>query len=401
MNITMTARFMKPHRGQTPILKASVRFTVAACGRRFGKTEIGKYIIREKAITGAKCWWLAPTYLMASQVWRDLKTDLGKVTRRQISEVERRIDFPGGGMIAIRSTHYPDSLRGAGLDFAVLDEAAFMEPTIWPRIVRPMLLERKGGALFLSTPFGRNWFWELYKLGLDPEAGGWHSFQFPSSENPFISTEELAEIRRITPERIFQEEYLAQFIADAGQVFRGIQEAATAPAHPQPIPGRRTIAGVDWGRDTDYTCIAVIDTESGQMVALDRFNKIGWALQRGRLKALYELWRPAVIWAEENSIGAVNIEALQAEGLPVRAFQTTARSKAPLIEGLALAIERREIALLPDPALLGELASYALERLPGGGYRYSAPPGAHDDTVIATALAWHGVRYGGVWVDFV
>lgn len=79
---------------------------------------------------------------------------------------------------------------------------------------------------------------------------------------------------------------------------------------------------------------------------------------------------------------------------------TTARSKSPLIESLALAIERGELALLPDEVLLNELAAYTLERLPGGGYRYSAPPGMHDDTVIATALAWHGVQQGGVSLDF-
>jgi hypothetical protein len=59
----------------------------------------------------------------------------------------------------------------AGLDFVVLDEAAFMEQSVWLQIVRPMLLERRGGALFLSTPFGRNWFWELSRLASDNEEG--------------------------------------------------------------------------------------------------------------------------------------------------------------------------------------------------------------------------------------
>jgi hypothetical protein len=118
------------------------------------------------------------------------------------------------------------------------------------------------------------------------------------------------------------------------------------------------------------------------------------------LQALCERWNPAVIWAEENSVGSVNIEALQAEGLPVRPFQTTARSKTGLIEGLALAIERGEVELLPDDVLLNELASYTLERMPGGGYRYGAAPGGHDDTVMALALAWHGVRYGGISLGF-
>ena len=152
---------------------------------------------------------------------------------------------------------------------------------------------------------------------------------------------------------------------------------------------------MDWGRSHDYTAIALVDVEARQMVALDRFHHIGWDLQRGRLKALCELWNPRAVWAEENSIGSVNIEALQADGLPVRPFRMTAASKAPLIEALALAIERRDLALLPDDVLLGELAAYTMERLPGGGFRYSAPPGLHDDTVIALALAWHGARHGG------
>lgn len=318
-----------------------------------------------------------------------------------ISETERRIDLANGGMIAIRSTHYPDSLRGEGLHFAVLDEAAFMEPIVWPQIVRPMLMERNGGALFLSTPYGRNWFYDLFQLGQDPTLPDWQSWRFPSSESPLITDEEIEAIRRITPERIFEEEYNARFQDDSGQVFRGIQEAATASTRAIPDPNRRYVAGIDWGREYDYTCIVVLDAENGQMVAIDRFNKVGWELQRGRLKQLCDIWNPASIWAEENSIGAVNIEALQAEGLPVRPFQTTSRSKKPLIEGLALAIERGDIALLPDSVLLHELSAYTLHRLPGGGYRYEAPSGGHDDTVMATALAWHGTQYGGFRVDFV
>jgi hypothetical protein len=86
--------------------------------------------------------------------------------------------------------------------------------------------------------------------------------------------------------------------------------------------------------------------------------------------------------------------------LPVRAFQMTHASKAPLIEGLALAIERGDIRLLNEETLIGELISYGMTRLPGGGYRYSAPSGGHDDSVIALALAWHGVRTGSLTIDF-
>jgi hypothetical protein len=361
---------------------------------------MGKTLTIEAAINGHHCWWLAPTYGMASHVWRDIKTALARNRHRKISEAERRIDLRGGGSISIRSTHTPDYLRGAGLDFAVLDEAAFMPSNVWSEVVRPMLVERRGNALFLSTPRGLNWFWDIYRIGLDPEEPEWVSFQMSSYDNPLIDPHELDTIRRSTPDRVFREEYLAEFISDSGRVFRGVREAAVAPASAQPDPSHRYVAGIDWGRDSDYTCIAIIDTEAKALVAFDRFNQIGWELQRGRLKALCEHWQPLAVWAEANSIGSVNIEALQAEGLPVRPFQTTAKSKSPLIEALALAIERREIALLPDEVLLNELTAYTIERLPGGGYRYTAPSGGHDDSVIALALAWHGIQYGGASVDF-
>lgn len=318
-----------------------------------------------------------------------------------ISEGERRLDFSAGGFIAVRSAHQPHYLRGAGLDYVVLDEAAFMEPSVWPEVVRPMLAERGGGAPFLSTPFGRNWFWELYKIGLDPDEPEWASFHFTSMDNPLIPRGEFESIRRVTPERVWREEYLAEFIEDAGQVFRGLEAAAKAPPDARPRVGARYVAGVDWGREGDYTVIVVLDADARRMVAYDRFNAIGWAFQRGRLKALCDYWQPHIIWAEANSVGSVNIEALQQDGLPIRAFTTTARTKPMLIEQLALALERGELGILRDRVLLDELAAYTLERLRSGGYRYGAPPGQHDDCVIALALAWYGAQNSGARFDFV
>lgn len=389
-----------PHPGQKKVINCEARFRVVACGRRWGKTTLGiRSILIRAAERHQACWWLAPTYGMASQVWRDLKYACRDVPNLAISETEQRLDFPGGGWLAIHSAHLPDNLRGAGLDFVVLDEAAFMEPTVWPEVVRPMLLERKGRALFLSSPKSRNWFWEIYQMGQNKKRS-WVSFHFPSSANPLIDPAELESIRLQTAERIYREEYLAEFIEDSGQVFRGIYEAATAPRDAVPTPDGIYVAGLDWGREGDYTAIVVIDANARQVVALDRFNQVSWALQRGRLKAIHDHWRLRYIWAEANSIGSPNIEALQAEGLPIRPFITTAATKPPLIESLALAIERRELALLPDENLLAELAVYTQERLPAGGFRYTAPSGLHDDLVIALALAHHGVHFTAFPISF-
>jgi hypothetical protein len=124
-------------------------------------------------------------------------------------------------------------------------------------------------------------------------------------------------------------------------------------------------------------------------VALDRFNQIDYSLQLSRLTALYERFRPRAIVAEANSMGQPLVEQLQAAGLPVVPFTTTAASKQIAVDALALAFERGSIRIIPDATLISELQAYEAERLPSGMLRYGAPSGIHDDTVMAVMLAWH------------
>jgi hypothetical protein len=150
---------------------------------------------------------------------------------------------------------------------------------------------------------------------------------------------------------------------------------------------------VDWGQSNDFTVLTVFDADKRQQVDMDRFNKVDWALQRGRLKAMADKWKVDRILAEKNSIGGPNIEALRREGLPVLAFDTTAVSKPPLIESLVLAIEKREVTLLNDPVLINELEAY--ERTVSkdtGRSKYGAPESMHDDVVVSVALGWKAVN---------
>ena len=112
------------------------RFRVVACGRRWGKTELGKVALLDCARRGGFGWWIAPSYGMADEVWRSLKGTLEDVWTDK-DEQRRRIELPGGGVIQVRSGHEPDALRGAGLDLAVLDEAAFLPEGVWTAAVRP------------------------------------------------------------------------------------------------------------------------------------------------------------------------------------------------------------------------------------------------------------------------
>ena len=121
-----------------------------------------------------------------------------------------------------------------------------------------------------------------------------------------------------------------------------------------------------------------------------RFNQIDYSVQIGRLEAIYNRFRPRKIIAESNSMGEPLIEQLRNKGMHVEGFATTNKSKAQIIDGLALAFENDELTILDDPVLINELQAYEAERLPSGMFRYGAPSGMHDDTVMALAMAWHG-----------
>lgn len=154
-----------------------------------------------------------------------------------------------------------------------------------------------------------------------------------------------------------------------------------------PIEGHKYVFGLDYGSEYDPGYVAIADATTEQIIGIRRYNHIGWAVTRTYLLSLNDVWQPAAIWAETNSIGAVNLEALQAEGLPMRPFTVTARSKQVLMEGLLSAIQQNKLVFPSNESLWREL------RLP-------LTPGVFNDSAIAIALSWHGVRYSGAGIDF-
>lgn len=407
----MDIRLSALHPAQQMVVDSRARFRVLACGRRFGKTTVAIDLMANMLLDGKRAAYFAPTYRMGAEAWRMLLELLRPVVR-SAREDDWRLELRTGGVFEGWSLAQGagETVRGRQYDFVVMDEAALLESAaVWHGAIRPLLTDTLGGALFCSTPRGRGWFWQLFHQGQNPDFPEWASWQFPTSANPLIQASEIEAARRDMPERVFQQEYLATFLDDGGAVFRNVEAVCNLPhpLAPSPLHGEGEIYsgegcffGVDWGKDSDFTCISAM-TRSGQQIWLERFNQIGWEMQRGRLTALYERFRPNIILAEENSMGSVNIEALQSEGLPVRGFTTTSKSKAPLIDQLALAMERGEVQLLNDPVLKHELMSYGVSKT-AQGWRYGAPSGGHDDTVMATALSlWATRRYGSLDISFV
>jgi len=395
---TMTISLPTLHPGQREVWQHGARFHVLACGRRWGKSRMGSLRCIVEALRGGRAWWVAPSYPMAAVGWRMLKHLGQQVPGTDKSEVNKQIEFPGGGWVQVRSADKPDSLRGEGLDFIVMDECAFIKEDAWTEALRPALSDRQGRSYFISTPKGRNWFHKLHQRAQN-DGNEWQAWHFTSYDNPYVDDAEIDAAKTQLPESVFRQEFLAEFIEDAGLVFRRVMDAASGETVERAQNGRQYIFGVDWAKSADWTVITVVDVQARALVCMDRFNQIDYQVQLERLHGLYERFQPQAIIAERNSMGEPLLEQLQRRGLPVRGFQTTNATKAEAVESLALAFEQGDITIMPDDVLIGELQAYELERLPSGMIRYNAPAGMHDDCVMSLALAWHGLSMRRVPTD--
>ena len=379
------------HVGQRKVRDDTSRFKVLACGRRWGKTRLACVIAIAVALQGGRVWWIGPSYPMASIGWRLLKR-LTIPLQPAKNEAQLSLTFPGGGEIWVKSADNPDSLRGEGLDLAIFDECAFIREAAWIDSIRPALTDREGSAIFVSTPKGRNWFWRLWSRA--PSEKGWARWHYPSSSNPYLSEADIEDARNTLPENTYRQEYLAEFLENEGAVFRNIAACCTLKSStPGKHKGHKVVFGTDWGKHHDFTAICIFCVDCMEEVQIDRFNQIDYIFQRGRLTALVDRWKATGL-GEINSM-EVQIEELQSEGMQIEAFLTTGKSKPPLIEDLALALEREEAHWIKDPIWSGELEAYERKVNNMGRSSYSAPEGMHDDTVIARALAWKAAQMGG------
>lgn len=214
--------------------------------------------------------------------------------------------------------------------------------------------------------------------GLDAEQIKWRRFK--RAELPHTFAQE------------YPEDPLSCFLASGQSYFGDVAHAFTAPADVQPMEGRRYVAGLDFGQTTDYTVMSVLDTETLCEVDRLRVNRLAWSEMRRRIASMARRWNDCVVWAEENSIGGPNIEALHEDGVRLEAFSTTAQTKPPLIQGLYVALHESGLRLLDDGVTKHEFRAFISKQTASGHWQYEAQEGAHDDTVIALALAWHGLN---------
>lgn len=347
----------------------------------------------EGVLEGDPVNWYEPNYKTLMENWDWMVNTLAPITIDK-SEQEKRLAINTGGAITMWSLEDKDASRGKKARRAIINEAAKV-PHLqysWEYVIRLTLMDLTGGAMICSTPRGYDYFHTLFQKGNDPLNKQWRSFQKSSWENPYIPRGELEEAERTLPEVTYRQEIMAEFISSDGMVFRRVHEAACLEPLDAPLENRQYVAGVDVAASVDYTVITVIDTESKDVVYLDRFTRVDYPVLEDRLTAAYNKWKLTGMVVEANSIGRPVIDHLAARGLRVQPFTTTNTTKHTIITALMAAFEHGQIRIIDDPVLVGELLSYESKQNASGSISYSAPEGQHDDCVMSLAFAWHAVE---------
>ena len=278
----------EPHQGQLALhypKKSDARFQVMVCGRRFGKTWASAMEATFVASQPDKrIWVVGMSYRKARLIFREIWQRMVVGHPNDIirsSEKDMYIKFKWGTTVEGMSADNPDSLVGEGLDLLVVDEVAKMNKKIWDMYLSPTVAGRKGKVIFITTPEGRNWIYELYKLGaVDPE---WNSYSSPSWMNQYefplgVEDPALLERRRNMSKALFGQEFGAEFSVFEGKVwdFDSAYDVGDFPYNPN-LP---TYCTIDFG----YRMPAVLFLQTENIDGQDHIRVFDSILHKTNIK---------------------------------------------------------------------------------------------------------------------
>ncbi|MFQ3550111.1 MAG: terminase family protein [Armatimonadota bacterium] len=394
----------KPHASQKQWLTAEGQVKTAACGRRWGKTEAEAYDAACTAILEPGCVQiiLSPTYDQSKLIFSKVESLLlgNPATRALVKSV--KTPYPrltiGKSLIMARTVDEDGrNLRGHFADRVIIDEAAYVKDNIVNEVVSPMLADKNGELVMISTPFGKNHFYQAFQRGLSKNSEGYISFTFPSWENPHINREYIEKQKNIISPLQFAVEYEARFMDNTSCVFKweDIIKAAKNNISNDNAECLGVVCGVDWARYSDYTafCSVAVYETGLEVLAVERFNNMSWSEQIDRLIEFCSRYGVCSILTDQTSIGDPLLEQLRdkisSENLDIEAEGLTFsnKSKREIVDNLAVMFARENISIPNNDNLIKELQYFEYKLSESGNVKMNARVGEHDDLVMALGLA--------------
>lgn len=378
--------------------------TLLNFGRQTGKSYMALMEALGMGIANPK-WrimFLTPTYMLATKhiqtiqsIFEDNKQAMNLIFKPNgIKTKSQELHLSNGTIIVFRSAEQGDALRGDTINFAFVDEAAFIPKSILTEIVMPMLTRTKGRLCIISTPNGRNWFYDMFNEGQKPE----NSDNIISIRADYRDlddedvTKVIMQMKKNMTSAEFAREVLGEFVSDAS-LFHNVEGRIFPENHKPDMLCDRYI-GIDIGVVNDYTVLTCINKKC-EVIDIDRFN----AKEDGLSYAEYLDRIKRFILKHNNKLVAAYFEINNKDLLyydltsdprmyKVVDFNTNISSKPKMINHLIKLFEE-EIILIPNnDTLIAELYAYSSKTNPiTGRVQFQNVGESHDDMVASLALA--------------
>ena len=387
-----------PHKGQEKLHfpDKPARFTVAVCGRRWGKSvSASKEIEIMLNMPKTRSWVVAPTYQTAEKVFREVWHSIVQnpnpeknIPTSRASYKDMYIETASGSIFEAKSADNQVSLQGDRLTAAIVDEAHDVTDSARNEFM-PALTDSNGRLIAIGVPQSNNWFrsyWERGQSSLQEDAD-YYSFSVPTTANPSIDPIVMEEARLEYPEVEFRQRFLAEWAEAEGKIFKNIDDCFNGEQQPWQ-KGKQYLMGLDVAKQHDYTVAYVIDIKDMSIVASDRFNGMSYTALGPRIASMYQEYKCQTIHLDATGVGEAVRDILVDEGCHITSFKFTNQSKAQLVSTLVAEIEHGRVHFpYDDEQLNRELKLFEGKVMAGGTIQYSAPPGYFDDCVMAVGLA--------------
>jgi len=373
-----------------------------AGGERAGKSLLAGATLAAEALTSPLLWIVGSDYAQTRAEFKYAHAALQKIKAvahaSMPSDGRWELRLKTGALVTTKSAEDVIKLGSEAPSGIVMAEAAQMDFETFRRLfARTAEARARGDGWLLATGTferGRRWYAELWRQFQDSNPYAGKSYSLPTWSNTAVfpggrSDPAILSIEAgLSPEQ-FRERFGGEPVAHEDQVFRG--ESIDKCIGPLGRPDGWVTIGLDIARLRDYS-VAIALNSLRQVVEIQRWRGVSWVQQVARITEMYERLRAQRIALESNGVGDPIAELLWRNRLVVDPVRSDAQSKVELIDRLAISLDRGEITIPRDEALIGELWDFQATERASGKDKLEAPPGKHDDTVIALALAVHAIR---------
>lgn len=389
----MNVKLFKPYKAQDDFINmfadSEHLFGVLVSPRGAGKTllsiNLALYWLLKHNNT--KLGYITPIYALGKEVFDIIQSKTYELIESS-NKSDLTIKFINGSTIKFLSADRADSVRGFRFHYLIMDEVAYIQKDAIENAILPTLNPLGKKCLMISTPRGKNHFYEYYLKGQQGDKD-YISHRIPLSDCPYIKNELIEEARRSLPTDVFRAEYNAEFTDSTNDVFQNLEINCVLNAWTDYNRGDRYFAGIDVGLSADYSVLTIIN-EAGRVVYVDRVNndtlenisiRFGTAIQRYSVSAIY---------VEGNGVGVGLYELINKRFRNVKKYITTQDNKMTAVRTLLTDLDAGRLELPSKdffPPLYNELSAYTFKYSANGKISFSHPNGMNDDCVDSLWMA--------------